>query len=208
MTAVKRRTTAALATVVVLAGAAALAIGLTRGGSHHVSWTPTESSKPFQAGPTGIPSFYAVNATPSGQGTVRYVDSAGWAIVYPRGFHALGYATESSGAEGAAFANFSPVPAGPGPVPANGVLLAITSLWFGGVEFRPPANLSRFPLRVPAAFRTHATGKARSADLSFEHERVFYDASLIAGPNASRADLDALARMVASISFPPARGSA
>jgi hypothetical protein len=155
-------------------------------------------------------SFFALNSVPNGHDTLRYVDSAGWAIVYPRAFHAVAFSTvtgTAAGEDGANFADFTPVPApdaGP-PVPPHGVLLAITSSWN---HFSGRARLvhdSRFPLHLPASFRTHSTGSVQTADFQFQGDGVAYDASLIAGPRASRADLEALKSMVESISFPPAR---
>jgi hypothetical protein len=196
-----------MATTVVLAATAGLAIALTRGGSSHVSWAPTEGRKPILAGNTV--SFYAVNSALNGKSMLRYVDSAGWAIVYPRGFHGLGYSSQAGTAasdEGAAFANFTPAPAGSGPVPPDGVLLAITNTWYRLVN-RTLGHDSRFPLHLPASFSTHATGAEQSIDADFQADNTVYRLSIRAGPKASHSNLDALARMVTSISFPPAGGA-
>lgn len=270
---------AAIAAAVAL-GAAALAIGLTRGGSTRLSWTPTESATPLRtvtltptrtytfaqavkagvvssmkeqeqdsglpvcgtkppasgkarkayeqavkrndgdtciAGPDKVSaiitvgtdeSFFALNSVPVGHNSLRYVDSHGWAIVYPRTFHAVAYSTSAGTAtatDGVTFANFTPVPetAGP-PVLPNRVVLAITTSWN---HVTGPARLghnSRFPLRVPSSFETPVDGWFHEADFDFQWNGVAYRASLIAGPKASRADLEALHRMVESISFPPA----
>jgi hypothetical protein len=154
-------------------------------------------------------SFFALNSVPNGHDTLRYVDSARWAIVYPRAFHAVAFSSSTgtaAGEDGANFANFTPVPApdaGP-PVPPHGVLLAITSSWNHVSGRARLAHDSRFPLHLPASFHAHSTGSVQSADFQFQGDGVAYDASLIAGPRASRADLEALKSMVESISFPPA----
>ncbi len=271
----RRRTFVAIAAVLALAAAAALAIGLTRGGPTRLSWTPTESREPIRtvtitpghtytfaqavkAGVTpslaeqeresGLPlcgtkpptsgaaraayertvkrndgdtcmadprrstfgvagvvrSFFALNAVPNGAGTARYVDSGGWAIVYPRLFHAVAYATvigTAAGENGASFANVTPVPIHAGPATGTGVALTITTRWthIGSATL---GHDSRFPLHLPASF-----GSTRTAELDFQGNGVTYHASVVAGPNASHADLDALEQMVASISFPPAGGA-
>jgi hypothetical protein len=268
----RRGSVAVLVALFALAAAAGLAIGLTRGGSPHLSWAPTESTKPVrtvvvdpahqytfaQAVKAGLvqslaeeeresglplcgtkpPSsgparaayertvkrndgdtcmadprratygtggtdqlFFALNAVQSGDDELRYVDSHGWAIVYPRSFHAVAYSTTigtAAGTDGSTFANFTPVPAGSGPVPVNGVLLSITTTWshIGGLA-RLGQN-SHFPLHLPASVTT---------ELDFQGNGVAYHLSVVAGPKASRADLDVLRRMVASISFPPAGGA-
>jgi hypothetical protein len=271
MRAVTRWKVAAIAAAVVLAAAAALAIGLTRGSPTRLSWTPTEGNKPVRtvtitqghtytfaqavkAGvvpslkdeekESGLPlcgtkppasgkaraaylrtvkrndgdtcmadpreatfgvagtfeDYFSLNSVPNGHDTLRYVDSAGWAIVYPRDFHAVAFSTTTgtaAGTEGASFANYSPVPTGPGPVPPTGVLLQITTTWNHLTGRASLGHNSHFPLHLPWS-STHA------ADLEFQGDGVAYQASVLAGPKASRADLEALQRMVASISFPPA----
>jgi hypothetical protein len=134
----------------------------------------------------------------------------GWAIVYPRSIHSVAFSTVSgtaAGTEGASFANFTPVPSGAAPVPAHGVLLTVTSSWNHISGRGRLGHDSRFPLHLPAAFEMHATGSMQSVDLQFQGNGVAYDASVVAGPAASSTDLDALERMVASISFPPAGGA-
>ena len=268
-----------------MARAAALAIGLTRGGSTHVSWTPTDSRKPIRvvntvqahtytfaqavkagvesslkeqeqesglplcgtkpptsgkareayektvarndgdtcmADPRGtttstesgnIQSFFAVGSTSNGDGMLRYVDSDGWAIVYPRAFHGIGYSTQDGfaalGEEGTSFANLTPVPTPDAmpPMPADGVSIEITTTWNHVSGRARLGHESRFPLHLPASFHTHSTGSMQATDFDFQGNGFAYHASVIAGPKTSRADLEALERMIASISFPPAGGA-
>jgi len=275
---VTRWKAAAIVATIALAAVAAIAIALTRGGPTHLSWMPTESTKPLRsatltpthtytfnqavkAGVTpslkeerqesGLPvcgtkppasgraraayeravkrndgdtcmadprqatyvtvgtgeSFFALNSVPNGHNSLRYVDSDGWAIVYPRAFHAIAFSTSTGTAaaeDGASFANFTPVPetAGP-PVRPDGVVLAITTTWNHVTGRARLGHDSRFPLRIPVSFKTAVDGWFHAADFDFQGNGVAYHASVVAGPKTSRSDLEALERMVASISFPP-----
>lgn len=152
-------------------------------------------------------SFFALNSAPSDHNTSRYVDSDGWAIVFPRVFHGIAFSTvtgTAGGEDGATFANYTPVPdAAAPPVPPAGVLLAITTTWDHVAGRARLGHDSRFPLRLPAFFETHATGSMQRGDFDFQGDGVAYHASILAGPKASKSDLEALEQMVASISFPP-----
>lgn len=70
----------------------------------------------------------------------------------------------------------------------------ITSTWNHLSGYAWLRHDSRFPLHLPGP----------SADFDFQGNGVAYHAFVAAGSKASRADLEALGRMVASISFPPA----
>ena len=157
--------------------------------------------------PGTVQSFFALDSAPDGHNSFRYVDSNGWAIVYPRDFHGVAISTSTDTALGEdemILTNFMPVPDGPSPVPSDGVLLSITTEWNHVTGHVALGHDSRFPLRIPATFKTHSTGWMQRAAFDFQGNGIGYHATLAAGPNARRADLVALERMVASISFPPA----
>jgi hypothetical protein len=150
-------------------------------------------------------SFFAVNAVPDGHDMLRYVDSAGWAIAYPapstlshsRPPPAQRVVTKARSCEVRAVPDAAP------PIPPRGVVLAITRNWDEVSGWATLGRDSRFPLRLPSTFKRHATGWMRRTDFDFQGNGAAYHVSIVAGPEASRADLDAIARMVASIAFPP-----
>ena len=164
-------------------------------------------------GTGGLEDFFALNAVPAGA-MLRYTDSAGWSVVYPRRFHAVAYLIGPGfhvSAEGASFANFRPVPtpfdtggdpdAGP-KVPPHGVLFELTATQ----TFIGPPQVSsrdtRFPLSLGSSIDTRAGGSTQSNLLQFQAYGRTYDASFLAGPEASRSDLEALRALVESIAFP------
>ncbi len=165
-------------------------------------------------GTGGIEDFFALNAVPVGSGLLRYTDSAGWSVTYPRRFRAVAYLIGPGfhvSTEGASFANFRPVPTpfdtgndpGAGPaVPPHGVLfeLTATQMFIGPPQV--PDRDTRFPLSLGSSVETHAAGSAQSGSLQFEAYGQTYDASFLAGPEASRSDLQALRALVESIAFP------
>ena len=160
-------------------------------------------------------SFYRMNAVPVSGSLLRYTDQAGWSLAYPKRFHAVAY-TVGGGVdfttEGATFANFKPIPvpggstddpaAGP-QVPPTGVLFQLTASAGGPGGLRTLAHEARFPLGLARTVATHSTGHSvQSGDLAFQADGGVYDASFMAGTNASHADVEALATLIASIRFP------
>jgi hypothetical protein len=165
-------------------------------------------------GTGGIEDFFALNAVPAGSDLLRYTDSAGWSVTYPRRFHTVAYLIGPGfhvTTEGASFANFRPVPTpfdsgddpGAGPtVPPHGVLfeLTATQVFIGPPQV--PDRDTRFPLSLGSSVDTHTAGSAQSGSLQFRAYGQTYDASFLAGPKARRSDLQALQALVESISFP------
>jgi hypothetical protein len=126
--------------------------------------------------------FFALNAVSAGNDRLRYTDSAGWSIVYPRRFHAVAYTNSNPGiqsTEGASFANFKPIPIPGDPtydsspqIPATGVLFQLTasSGGLGGGLLGVPqgGKEARFPLGLARSVSTRSTGDSvQSGDLTF-----------------------------------------
>jgi hypothetical protein len=92
---------------------------------------------------------------------------------------------------------------GAGPaVPPHGVLFELTATQSYMGRPQVPGRDTRFPLSLDKSVDTHAVGSAQSGSLQFQAYGQTYEASFLAGPEASRSDLEALRALVDSIAFP------
>jgi hypothetical protein len=161
----------------------------------------------------GIEDLYALNARPAGSRLLRYVDSAGWSVTYPRTFHGAAYLIDPGfhvSTEGASFANFGPVttpfdsgddPGAGTHVPPSGVLFQVTASF--GLGLAPIADRdSRVPLSLGRSLDPHATSP-QAGSVDFQILGQHYQASFVTGPKASPGDLEALRRMIDSLAFRP-----
>jgi hypothetical protein len=162
----------------------------------------------------GLEDLYALDARSVGSHLLRYVDSAGWSVTYPRSFHGAAYVIDpgfSITTEGASFANFRPVttpfdtgddPGAGTHVPPSGVLFQVTAS-FGGLAPAPIADRdSRLPLSLGRSIDTHSTSP-QTGSVDFQVLGQHYQASFVTGPKASPSDLRALRRMISSLAFRP-----
>ena len=162
----------------------------------------------------GLEDLYALNSRPAGSGLVRYVDSAGWSVTYPRSFHGAAYLIDPGfhgSTEGASFANFSPVttpfdtggdPGAGTRVPPDGVLFQVTASLGGFGPVEPAARDSRLPLSLNRSIDVDATSP-QTGSVDFQALGGQYEAIFVTGAKASRHDLAALRRMVSSLAFRP-----
>jgi hypothetical protein len=222
-----------VAVVVAIVVAVALVVDFNRGSfglgaSSHGSfaagvsaaWRPTEDRFPYRVRKWDAEDFYALRAVPAGPSLFRYVDAAGWSIVYPRRFRTLAYSLDtgpitggSRHLQGASFANYPPVPAPSlmgNPwrgrrLPARGVLFQLTITIDSGLFTRivktPQAHS---PISLANSIRTGGADRsAQSGSLSFKADGHIYQASFWAGQHATSSDLRALARLISSVRFAP-----
>ena len=231
-----------LAVVLAIVAAVALAIVFSRGSfdlgassptsstSAAAAWRPTEDHFPYRIRhPNSIggpeEDLYALHSAPSGGRMLRYVDVAGWSILYPRRFHAVAYSLDAGPInggsiylQGASFANYRPVPgadfaASHGEplliprLPLSGVLFQLSIIMASGMFAREAERVNHeahSPLPLVNSLRTRsANGSAQSRSLSFQANGYIYRASAWAGQNASSSDLGALAQLISSVRFAP-----
>lgn len=222
----QRKRRSVLAVVFAIVVAVALTAGLDRGrfglgggsggssGSASAVWRPTEDPSPYLVrNPSGAEQdFYALRPVPVGARLLRYVDAAGWSIVYPRRFHAVACSQfggpivgGSFDLQGASFANYRPVPALARRPPARGVLFRLTITITSGILGRTVKSLrAHSPLSLADSIRSRGSeGSAQSGSLAFQADGRIYQASFWAGKNAGSSDLRALAGLISSVRFAP-----
>jgi hypothetical protein len=235
----QRKRRLVLAVVLAVVAVVALSIAFNRGTfglgassptsstSAAAAWRPTEDHFPYRIrNPNSVggpeQDFYALHSTPVGASMLRYVDVAGWSILYPGRFHAVAYSLDAGPIlggpiylQGASFANYRPVPV---PnfrfypslrprLPPGGVLFQLSITFasgvLGGVTERVN-HVAHSPLPLVSSLGTRrAKGSVQSGSLSFQANGYIYRASFWAGQNASSSDLRGLARLISSVRFAP-----
>ena len=205
----QRKRRSVLAVVFAIVVAVALTAGLDRGrfglgggsggssGSASAVWRPTEDPSPYLVrNPSGAEQdFYALRPVPVGARLLRYVDAAGWSIVYPRRFHAVACSQfggpivgGSFDLQGASFANYRPVPALARRPPARGVPFRLTITITSGNSLAEPSSLSELILRSRSPTRSEAAArKARRSRGRSPSRRTAASIKPRSGPGSSLA---------------------
>ncbi len=181
-------------------------------------------------GAVGFAAAVAVTATwalgglpgSGGSATTTFRSDEGWTITYPSAFHRRTFWVGFGGVvivsdRGVSIGNFWPLPAAhlwaTSPDPLSGSATQLIGVPPQGVLFqlyssgRGPGGAAHFPLTLhdllPYGVDPFHFRQAGPGEIDFDINGKTFSAVAIVGPVASRADLDALSRLISSVRFSP-----